>query len=109
MSREGTAQISFTTAGSTAGKGLVTVGLFPTVKAITYKIMKTGKRGERKRLFSTGTFYFTHLNYTLLSKETSKICFLWIYSTIEDTRFKRTYISREVLCHYQSTILGNFF
>lgn len=43
MSREGTAQISFTTAGSTAGKGLVILGLFPTVKAITYKMMKTDK------------------------------------------------------------------
>lgn len=43
MSREGTAQINFTTAGSTAGKGLVILGLFPTVKAITYKMMKTDK------------------------------------------------------------------
>lgn len=43
MSREGTAQMNFTTAGSTAGKGLVIVGLFPTVKAITCTIMKTGK------------------------------------------------------------------
>lgn len=42
MSREGMAQMNFTTAGSTAGKGLVIVGLFPTFKVITCTIMEIG-------------------------------------------------------------------
>lgn len=35
MSLEGGAQTNFTTAGSSAGKGLVTLGLFPTERAMT--------------------------------------------------------------------------
>lgn len=49
------AQINFTEAGSTAGNGLVTVGLFPIVNKITYIKMRANKQ-KRNAVFRNNSF-----------------------------------------------------
>ena len=49
MILEGEAHTNFTTAGSSAGKGLVMLGLFPTERAMTW----WGKRNSEKEQCST--------------------------------------------------------
>lgn len=53
MTLEGGAHTNFTTAGSSAGKGLVMLGLFPTERAMTWQGTRSSQTFPNLRLGST--------------------------------------------------------